>query len=514
LSFSPSFVCRWCSFALAAFALAACAPAGRGAAERGTPPTPAAVVVGIAQPRRGVAPDAGIAGVAGLLQSAGLVAIDPAGRAQPALADRWEATDAVTWRFRVRPGLTFHDGTPLTAAEIRDFLSPGGAIGGPNVPPGLRDVTSVEAPSPDALIVRLRQPSSLLLEALALLPVRGGRNGASGAGPFVLESSEPGRAALRAFDEYYRGSPSVRRVELRSFPTQRATWVAAMRGDVDVMYEVAPEATAFVNASAATRAFSFLRPYVYFMGFNLAHPILARREVRVAINRAIDRQLVIRRSLGGQGVVASGHVWPRHWAYDGLVAPPAFDPALAIRTLEAAGLPVGESGRAAGRGPSRFRVAALLPADYPVLERIALVIQKQLSEVGIDLALEPVPELELRQRLATGRFEAYINEMAAGQGLNWPYWFWHTPPGEMAWVRSGYAATDAALDAVVAARTDDQVRGAVSTFQRTLIADPPGVFLCWSEISRGVARRFAVPPERDRDVMGTLPQWRLAMEKP
>ena len=212
--------------------------------------------------------------------------------------------------------------------------------------------------------------------------------------------------------------------------------------------------------------------------------------------------------------MASGHVWPRHWAYDGLVVPPAFDPALAIRTLEAAGLPVRDAGRAAGRGPSRFTVTALLPAGYPVLERMALVIQKELSDVGVDLALEPVPELELRQRLAAGRFDAYINEMAAGQGLNWPYWFWHTPPGDAAWVRSGYAAADAPLDAVLAARGGDETRAAVSAFQRALVADPPGVFLCWSEISRGVARRFAVPPELDRDVMGTLPQWRLAVETP
>lgn len=495
--------------------LVACTPACRRAPRAEGSSSPVTVVVGIAQPRRGVAPGTGIAGVAGLLQRAALVTIDPVGRAQPALADRWAAEDALTWRFRVRQGLTFNDGSPLTAASVRDLLTPDGSVGDAmNTPPGLRDIAAVEAPRPDELIVRLRRQSSLLLEALALLPVRGGRSGVADTGPFVLESSEPGRATLRAFAGYYRGAPSVQRVELRSFPTQRAAWGAAMRGDVDVMYEVAPEAAAFVNASTATRAFSFLRPYVYFMGFNLSHPILARREVRVAINHAVDRQLVIRRSLGGRGVAASGHVWPRHWAYDGMVAPPTFDAGLAIRTLEAAGLPVRDGADRARRGPSRFTITALLPADYPVLERMALVIQKELSDVGIDLTLEPVPELELRQRLATGRFEAYVNEMAAGQGLNWPYWFWHTSPGDTAWVRSGYAATDAVLDAVRAARTDDEMRAAVSAFQRTLVADPPGVFLCWSEISRAVARRFAVPAERDRDVMGTLSQWRLAVDRP
>jgi peptide/nickel transport system substrate-binding protein len=504
-----------CPSAILVLTLIAGAPACRRAPGDDRSTTPVRVVVGIAQPRRGVAPDTGIAGVARLLQGASLVAVDPVGRAQPALADRWESSDLLTWRFRLRERLTFHDGTPLTAAEMRDVIAPDGTVGDTfDVLPGLRDVTAVEAPAHDELVVRLRRHSSLLLEALALLPVRGGKDGSSGTGPFVLEASRPGRATLRAFDAYYRGAPSVRQVELRSFPTQRAAWGAAMRGEIDVMYEVAPEAAAFVDASAATRAFSFLRPYVYFMGFNLSHPVLARREVRVAINHAVDRQLVIHRSLGGRGMAASGHVWPRHWAHDGLVAPPAFDPGLAIRTLETAGLPVRDDARRTGRGPSRFTITALLPADYPVLERMALVIQKELSEVGIDLALEPVPELELRRRLGSGQFEAYINEMAAGQGLNWPYWFWHTAPGDGAWVRSGYAAADAALDAVRDARTDNEVRAAVSAFQRTLVTDPPGVFLCWGEISRAVARRFAVPPERDRDVMGTLPQWRLTTEKP
>jgi peptide/nickel transport system substrate-binding protein len=507
--------CTRCPSAILIITLIASAVACRRepGGEGSTPPV--RVVVGIAQPRRGVAPDTGIAGVARLLQVASLVAVDPVGRAQPALADRWETSDQLTWRIRLRHGLTFHDGTPLTAAAVRDLIAPDGAVGDTfDVLPGLRDVTAVDAPGPDELVVRLRRHSSLLLEALALLPVRGGKDGASGAGPFVLEANQPGRALLGAFDAYYRGAPSVRQVELRSFPTQRAAWGAAMRGEIDVMYEVAPEAAAFVDASAATRAFWFLRPYVYFMGVNLSHPVLGRRDVRIALNHAVDRQLVIRRSLGGRAVAASGHVWPRHWAHDGLVAPPAFDPALAIRTLETAGLPVRDDLRPAGRGPSRFRITALLPADYPVLERMALVIQKELSDVGIDLALEPVPELELRRRLATGQFEAYINEMAAGQGLNWPYWFWHTAPGEAVWIRSGYAAADAALDAIRSARTDEEVRGAVSAFQRTLVADPPGVFLCWSETSRAVARRFAVPPERDRDVMGTLPQWRLAVERP
>jgi peptide/nickel transport system substrate-binding protein len=499
-----------CLAALAATGSATC----RRPSPADVPSAPAVVSIGVAQPRRGVAPDIGVAGVALLLQSASLLTPGPGGRPQPALAERWETSaDGLTWRLALRRGLAFHDGTSLDAVAVRDLLQPDLGQPGSRIPPGLRDIVGVDAPRDNEVVVRLRQPSSLLLEALTLLPVRGGGDGRSGAGPFTLAASAPGQTSLRAFDRFYRGPPAVARVELRSYSTQRAAWGAMMRGEIDVLYDVEPDALAFLQAGANARAFTFLRPYVYLVGFNLAHPVLARRDVRVALNHAIDRQVVVARAFGGRGVPASGHVWPRFWAFDTTVQPAAHDPARARRLLDEAGMTMAAAGLAAGEGghaPSRFRLTALLPADYPLLERLALVVQKELADVGVDLALEPVAPVELQQRLADGRFEAYINEMAAGQGMNWPYWFWHSAPGDV-WVRSGYTGADATLDRLAVARTDDELRAAVAAFQRVLVQDPPGLFLGWSETSRAVRREFEVAPEGDRDIMATLPQWRLAV---
>lgn len=467
-----------------------------------------AISVGIAQPRGGGAPETGLAGVAANLQNASLVSIDPAGRPQPALAERWtRSADGLTWRFYLRPRLTFHDGSPLTAAAVADYLQQP-RTSAFDTPPGLRDIEAVEAPRAEELVVRLHRPSALLLHALALVQFRGGRNGEAGAGPFSVETRTPGLIAMRAFPGYYRGRPQIDLVRLRSYETQRTAWGAMMRGEVDVLYEVAPEAVEFLQPGADVRAFSFLRPYVYFLGFNLAHPVLGRKVVRTALNRAVDRQEVILRALGGRGVVATGHVSPKHWAYDATITGPAFDPVAAMAELEAAALrlPTAQAA-AADVGPSRFRFTALVPADYPLLERIALVVQKQLGEVGVDMALEPVPVREFGRRLAEGRFDAYVQEMAGGQGLNWPYWFWHSSMGDTAWVRSGYAAADGPLDRLRAALTDEEQRAAVRAFQEVIVADPPGIFLCWGEAFRAVRQRFVVPPERDRDIMGTLSQW-------
>jgi peptide/nickel transport system substrate-binding protein len=500
---APS-ACRACL--AVAVITAACGP--RAPATLAAPDT--VVSIGIAQPAHGVAPDTGVAGVVRLLTGASLVTTAPTGEALPALASSWErAPDGLSWRFRLRPGLAFHDGTPLTSAGIQALLAPDDTSFQPTaaVLPGLRDIVAVDAPGPLDVVVRLSRPSTLLLEAVGMVGVRAPGEAAPGAGPFRVASREPAHTELRAFPSFFLGRPAVERVDLRSYPTQRAAWGAMMRGEIDVLYEVAPEAVQFVGGEgSAARAYSFERPYVYFLGLNLDAAPLRDAAVRRALNQAINRDEVVARALAGHGVPAAGHVWPRHWAHDARVRPPAHDPAAAARALDALGLHVLPA--AADHGPARLRIAVLVPAGYPVLERLALDLQRQFGDIDVDLRLQPVPLAEMGRRLAAGRFEAYLNEMAAGPGLNWPYWFWRSTPDSAGWVRSGYRAADDALERIRGAADDDALRRAVGEFQRVLVEDPPGIFLCWGEVSRAVARRFDVPALPDRDVMRTLPQWR------
>ena len=115
-----------------------------------------------------------------------------------------------------------------------------------------------------------------------------------------------------------------------------------MRGDVDVLYDIAPDAFEFVKESPNAHIASYLRPYVIALTFNMAHPRLGRRDVRRALNLAIDRAAVIDTVAGGRGVPAVDHIWPNHWARDaaradvrlrpgGRAAPRSTPPACAAR---------------------------------------------------------------------------------------------------------------------------------------------------------------------------------------
>ena len=469
---------------------------------------PATLVIGVAQPRSAASPGAAQGRVASLFVSARLVIVGPDGRAQPALAARWETSaDGRTWRFLLRPGLTFHDGSTLDAAAVRAALERTARSPETPGPAGLMDVERIEAPSALEVVITLTRPSSLLLEALHLSPITTGENADVGAGPFRITSAEGDVVQLSAFDGFYRGRPKADVLEIRGYPAPRAAWTAMMRGEVDFLYEVPPEAVEFVRAGARVSTFSFLRPYAYLLGVNLAHPLLARRDVRLALNAAIDRQAIVDRVLGGRGQPAYDHVFPRHWAFDVHLPSPAFDPRLAVRQLEQAGLT--PSFRAPRRLAHRLAFTCLVPADYPLIERMALLVQKQLGDAGVDMSLEAIPLPEFLGRLARGQFDAYLFELASGQGFNYPYGFWRSSDNGGPPFRSGYSAADAALDRLRVANGEAEEVAAVRGLQEVMRADPPGVFLCWGETSRAVGPRFEVPAEGDRDIIATIERWRM-----
>lgn len=481
---------------------------------------PVTLTVGIAQPRPGGPPGVGVEQVISTLTGAALLTIGRDGRAIPGLAREWApSADGLTWRFTLQSNLTRHDGTPLTATQIASALSKSASRAGFV---GLEDVQSIEADGELGLVVRLERPSSLLLEALRLTPISDTRDENQGAGPFRLDltrdesgakdsaSGEPEDVTLNAFEGYFKGRPAIDRIVLRLYPAARTAWSALMRGEVDFLYEVPPEALEFIEAASSLRAYSFLRPYVSVLVFNIRHPVLERRDVRLALNAAVDREELLRMALHGRGQPATGPIYPLHWAYDPSLEPVEQSPELAERLLDEADLPrPSEAALGTMEGaPSRFNFTCLIPGNSERLERLALVLQRQLLAVGVDLRLAPVTNDEFASQLRSGKFDAFLVELNAGPGMNLPYSFWHSVSRPSAFFDSGYASADGPLEAIRLAQTDDDLRRAIHEFQRVARADPPGLFLLWSQTARAVRTRFEFPADRDQDIVSTINQWR------
>ncbi|MFI5076011.1 MAG: ABC transporter substrate-binding protein [Vicinamibacteria bacterium] len=462
----------------------------------------ATLTVAVAEPRSGKAGDRSIDVIAALLSDEGLVGLGRDGRPEARLAERWEVSpDGLTWRFFLRSGLIFQDGEALTAAAAKVAITPQQPASESQTLPGLRDVVAIEAPGPLEVVVRLKKPNALLLEALNFSSVVSLRHG-SAAGPFRRDARTTGKAVLGRFKGYYRGRANLETIAISEYPSQREAWSAMLRGDVDLLYEVAPEAFEFIRESPNAHVATFLRPYVTALAFNARHPVLGRKDVRRALNFAVDRAAVIDGALGGRGIPATDHIWPNHWARDAAAPAFGFDAAAAASMLDAAGV-------RRRSGPVRARLTfTCLVLDEPRFERLALLLQRQLLGVDIDMRLEALPEHEFSTRLAAGRFDAFLTEVIASSGLGFTYMMWHSnPPGPF--FRTGYASADPALDRLRAARTEDETRAAVHALQRTMHDDPPAVFLYWEQRSRAVSRRFALPAGDDLDILRSIDRWQL-----
>jgi peptide/nickel transport system substrate-binding protein len=462
-----------------------------------------ALRIGLGVPARPTA-GTGIANPVGAISAEPWLTSLPDGRPSEKVATTWSWDESrTTLHLTLRKDVFFHDGTPLTP-ELA-VLAFKRSMAGQTAPTSFSRVLSVTTAG-DGIDVKLSEPNSFFLPDLVQTAVRLPHQPQVATGPFKVTRSDAQQVSLQAFDRYYRGQPGIAAVDITAYPTQRNAWAALMRGDADMLYEVGRDAEDFVQAASRVKTYSFPRPYYNVLVFNQRHPILKRTEVRRALNEAIDRTALIRDAMNGRGRPAAGPLLPEHWAYSTSTPPFDFNPTASRLRLEQERLRIQPS--TGGRMPSRFSFTCLLYGDDPRFERMAVLIQKQLADVGVEMRLLPLTLPQLGERVGKGDFEAFLMEMA-GRSLGWVYDFWHSPQGK-GHFNSGYRSADAVLDRIKAAGTDEEVREGVAELFKILHEDPPAAFLAWQMTSRAVSTNFDVAFEADRDIFGNVWKWRPA----
>jgi peptide/nickel transport system substrate-binding protein len=484
--------------AAVAAAFAACTGDGR----TSPPSGPLAIKIGTFLPTAG---GSSLVDFAGMFSSEPLVAAAWDGRPAFRLAESVvESEDGRHLTVTLRKDAKFHNGEPVTAQVVRDLLAKKKRA-------MLAEIAGIVALDERRLQFSLNKASSVRPEDLSRMLVDSNEPNEIGlrTGPFKLVSTEP--MVLERFDGYYQGKPSVERVEVHEYPTHRAAWTGMMRREVNFLHEVSRDAIDFVEAGGDIRAYPMLRPYYTALVFSMQHAVLKRRDVRVAINEALDRNELVRNGMRGHGRVAESPFWPYHWAYPEGRFPVAFNPEAAKLRLDAAGLKVRPGNPQ--QMPSRFAFTCLLLAGDARFERIAQLAQRQLYAVGIDMAIEPLPLNKLYPRLMSGDFDAFIMELGTGRNLSWARQMWHSPgPTPQGFPRTGYSAADDGFDRLQVAKSDEEVREALSNVMYVLRADPPAAFLVWPQEARAADASLDIPYETDRDVFGTL--WRATPAGP
>lgn len=434
-----------------------------------------------------------------------LVIIDWEGKPVGVLATSWQWKDNDrTLQIQLRQGVTFHDGTPLTASVVADILR---QLKQRNPLRTFPLVTSFDALNDQTLAVRLSRPDAFLVEAIADTWIIDPRKPDIGTGPYRLLARVPSVIG-ESNASYFRGTPGLDRVELIFYDTPRASWVALMRGEVDMVQEVNRESAEFLEGSSHVEMSSTIRPFYIPLVFNVRHPILKHVEVRRALAEAINREEIVQQAMRGHGRVADDPVWPSHWAYNAAARKYSHNPNAARLRLDAAGFRM-RPAPVSGGMTSRFSIRCVFWND-PQFERIALLLQRQLAEVGIDLVLEGATELELTSRALRGDFDTYLYQLTSGKSFDWTYQFWHSPTAGMGFQNSGYTGVDSVLERLRTVRPESEVRTAVADLRERFYEDVPAAFLAWPETTRAIDARFDVNEQSGPDIFANLWKWRPA----
>ncbi len=321
----------------------------------------------------------------------GLTRIDEKGAVQPQLAASWTISpDGLTYEFKLKPGVKFHDGTELTSADVKATLERGAAADLVNPLKQLlfEKIAAVETPDPSTVTLHLARPDYLLLwtlglgEAVVIAPktIATTKTNPIGTGPFKFVRWNKGdRLELQRFKDYREPDTTGLETAVFRFISDPAAIVAALlSGDVDAFPNgVPPENLPQFQADARFTVDVGLTEGKTLLSINNGKKPFNDVRVRRAIAYAIDRKAIIDGAEFGYGVPIGSHFSTLNPAYVDLTGIYPHDPAKAKALLAEAGYPDG------------FRASLKLPPPS-YARRSGEIIQQQLAEVGIKVALEPM----------------------------------------------------------------------------------------------------------------------------
>jgi len=291
----------------------------------------------------------------------GLLTRDAAMRVVPEIADSWRQVDPVTYEFHLRDGVRFHDGTLLTAEDVKFTMERvlGGKIGGQTNPRKdlLGPLTRVDIVDSHTVRFVLSKPWPLLPAMLPFQEIvseafvkKVGDDGMvsqeDGTGPFRLkEWSRGDRIVMERVPDYYGGSPAVPpagparvdRVIYKIIPDNASRVAALLAGDIDIINGLPVTSIAQVRDNPGTAVMAVNGTRTFFLAINTARPPFTDVRVRRALNHAVDRKLIVARLLNGLATPLNGVLSPDAFGFDAALPEYAYDPARAKSLLAEAG---------------------------------------------------------------------------------------------------------------------------------------------------------------------------------
>src|SRR5258706_2496621 len=344
------------------------------------------------------------AGVVSTKMHEGLVTYDFAMNPKPALAESWSTSaDGKTVTFKLRKGVTWHDGQPFTSADVKFSLEQVWKVLHPRGRTTYANVTAVETPDDSTVIVKFSAPAPALMASLSaaesqVLPkhIYEGTEFTKnpkftapiGTGPFMFKEYKRGEyiSLVRSPNYWDKGKPYLDGITVLIVPDAGARAALFETGEADIGY-FNPVALVDVerlkklpDLAVETKGYNYFAP-VFVQEVNLRDPYLKDVRVRQAIMHALDRKFIVNNIWFGYGKEATGPISSAvSRFYNGDVPKYPFDVAKANKILD-------DAGYARGANGTRFKITHVNTV-FSESARTADYFKQALARVGIDVELK------------------------------------------------------------------------------------------------------------------------------
>lgn len=343
-----------------------------------------------------------------------LLIFDDSGEPIGILAESWEQPDDTTYVFTLREGVTFHNGQPLTAEDVKfTFERMMDPESGSPWTSQFEPIDSIEATDERTVTFTMKEPYGPFLATLSSnyaailpnLPDTDFQAGMIGTGAFMLqEYVQDTRTILAAFPDYWReGQPMVGTLQYNILPDESARVAAVRTGDIHLTMLADPISIETVRGDSNVVVIEHDTTDYYLLGLNCAEAPFDDVRVRQALSMAIDRQAILDSVFFGAGQV-SGPIVPTlgDWATPLEELPNyAVDREAAQALLEEA-------------GASDLTFSITVGADRTEFVNIALVIQDQLAEIGVTVELDQVEWGTFIDKWVARDFQSFVSFNGSG----------------------------------------------------------------------------------------------------
>ena len=348
------------------------------------------------------------------------------GKLYPSLATEYKLVNPTTWQFKLRPNVKFHNGDPLTSADVKFSFErsydPNAKVITKSI---LNTIERIETPDAQTVVIVTKQPDPLLAARTAfyagqIMPkayfqkVGDDEFNAKpiGTGPVKFTSwVKDDRMVLDANRDYWGGKIDVDQIIFRPLPELSARIAALLKGEVDIITKIPPDQVDRIAKAPNTKMEGVLYGGLYCLSVASQKPPLDSKPLRQAMSLAIDRETIVKELWRGQAAVPNSLVVKGDNHHDPTLPPLKYDPNQAKQLLKEANYK-GEE------------LTLETPIGFMVMDKeMSEVVTSMWKDVGINAKLEQLEYSVYQQKIREKSFK----------GLRWtdPTSAYNDPDGMM-----------------------------------------------------------------------------------